>query len=261
MDIAREVVRRAVDGDKAALEQILRACSGPFVNLASRMGLTRDAAEDAAQECLVRIATRLAQYDGTAKFSTWAWRVATRRILDMKAVEQRITFARHASGLADGLDLQATENPHDSVELGELKMRCDWALLKCLDAAHRVAFILGAIFEVNGEEAAAILEIASATFRKRLQRARNDLTNALTSNCGLVNPSAPCRCHRRLTEARELKRVTPGVVTTERPLDIVALRQQLAHVRTAIADTYYRADPPIQPQRDVVRAALEPLNQ
>ena len=254
------LVKLAVDGDEKALERILRRLERPFLNLAIRMGLGADEAEDAAQESLVRVATRLSQFDGRAKFSTWAWKVAVSRILDVRyRREARITFARHAAALMQGLDVAAPERPDDSVEIGELKMRCDLALLFCLDADHRIAFVLGGILAIDSTEASDILDIAPAAFRQRLSRARAELQSALTANCGIVNPNAACRCHRRLSEARRLGRVAPGVVTTDVPLDVAQLRDQIARVSEAHAEAYYRADPQTAPRRDLVRAAIAPL--
>lgn len=259
--ITADDVRRAVDGDRAALDGILRSLERPFYNLALRMMLSPQDAEDAAQECLVRVATRLAQFDGHSRFSTWAWRVAVNRILDLRdAVRSRLQLETFAAGLADGLDGDAPERPDDRVELGELKMRCSRALLQCLEPDERVAFVLGHIFDVEAPEAAEILRIAPEAFRKRLSRARERLRNALNANCGIVNPAAPCRCHRRLRRARELGRVAPGVTTTDAPLDLSALRESLGRVGDAMrAVEYYRNDPPSRPRRDLVRAALEPL--
>ena len=47
------------------------------------------------------------------------------------------------------------------------------ALLTCLDRPHRLAYILGEILELEGPEAARILGISAAAFRKRLSRARD----------------------------------------------------------------------------------------
>jgi RNA polymerase sigma factor (sigma-70 family) len=262
--ITAEDVRRAVAGDRGALEEILRALERPFLNLAMRMIRSRSPqdAEDAAQECLVRVATRLAQYDGASRFSTWAWRVAVNRILDFRdgAARSVLPLEAHVAGLADGLEPDAPERPDDRIELGELKMRCDRALLQCLEAADRIAFVLGHIFDVDATEAAEILSIRPDAFRKRLSRARERLRAALDANCGIFNPAAPCRCHRRLRRARELGRVAPGVTTTDAPLDVAALRENLARVREAMREVeYYRADPQARPRHDLVRAALQPL--
>lgn len=260
--ITLDAVRRAVDGDKATLEDILGRLERPFHNLAVRMAISPQDAEDATQECLIRVATRLSQFDGRARFSTWAWKVAVRCLLDFRGgrlTQPLVTFERFAAGLAEGLDLEAPERPDDAVELGELKMRCGRALLQCLDGDHRVAFVLGEILELEGPEAAEILGIDAAAFRKRLSRARERLQAALASSCGLVSPTAACRCHRRLRRARQLGRIPPEP-TTEQPLDVRALRRQLAGIPVALrAAQYYRADPSSLPRRDLVRAALEPF--
>lgn len=253
------VVQRAVSGDRAAMEQIMRALERPFYNLALRMLLSPPEAEDAAQECLLRVATRLSQFEGGSRFSTWAWKVAVNRILELKR-KPYLTFERFSADLADGLELEAPERTEDLVALGELKMGCGRALLNCLDANDRIAYILGEIMELEGPEAAEILGVPPATFRKRLSRAREQLTQALSSNCGLVNPAAPCRCHRRLARATAVGRVTPGTTTSDAPLDVAALRQHIHHIGDAMrAAAYYRADPSSKPRRDLVRAALQPF--
>ena len=263
MDITMDAVRRAVDGDKAALEEILGRLERPFHNLAVRMAIRPQDAEDATQECLIRVATRLAQFDGRARFTTWAWKVAVRCILDFREGMLRkplTTFEKFGADLAVGLDMEAPERTEDMVDLGELKMRCGRALLQCLDGDHRVAFVLGEILEFEGPEAAEILEIDAATFRKRLSRARERLQQALGTSCGLVNPDATCRCHRRLGRARQLGRIPPRP-TTEQPLDVRALRERLAGIGVAVrAAQYYRADPSSVPGRDLLRAALEPFS-
>jgi hypothetical protein len=139
-------------------------------------------------------------------------------------------------------------------------MSCSRALLNCLDAGDRMAFILGEIMEFEGPEAAAILDLPAATFRKRLSRARERLREALASNCGVFNPAAPCRCHRRLNRATQLGRVKSGVTTTDAPLDVAGLREHIQNIGQAMqVAAYYRADPSSKPRRDLVRAALEPF--
>ncbi len=86
------------------------------------------------------------------------------------------------------------------------------------------------------------------------------LREALSGSCGVVNPAAPCRCHRRLARAAALGRVVPGEVTTEVPLDVAALREQRSRIEEARrVAAYYQADPASRPRRDLVRAALQPF--
>ena len=114
-----EVVRAATSGDGAALNTILSALSQPFYNLALRMLQNHEDAEDAAQECLIRVATKLSTFRGDSRFSTWAWRVATRSVLDFREGRARkaaLTSEAFSLDLTDGLDVTAkAESPEDKI--------------------------------------------------------------------------------------------------------------------------------------------------
>jgi RNA polymerase sigma factor (sigma-70 family) len=264
-DIGVEDVREAVEGDRRALERIIRKIEAPLLGLARRMMRSHADAEDATQECLVRVATHLSEFRGESKFSTWVWTVAVRRIVELRRQRERtpgVTFEQYARELADGLEMEAPERAEDSMLVGEVKMMCGRALLQCLDVDHRAAYIVGDILDLDGPEAADILETEPATFRKRLSRARERVRAALDGNCGILNPDAPCRCHRRLTPALAKGRVVPGRPSTEEPLDVAAFTAHVTRiVESRRVAAYFQAEPRSRPSRDLVRAALAPLLQ
>ena len=68
-----DVARRAIDGDRDALDRLVRALQGDIYGLALRMLWNREDAEDATQEILVRAVTRLAQFDFRSKLKTWVY--------------------------------------------------------------------------------------------------------------------------------------------------------------------------------------------
>jgi RNA polymerase sigma factor (sigma-70 family) len=65
------LARKAIDGDREALDHLIEALQGDVYGLALRMVWNREDAEDATQEILVRIVTRLAQFDFRSKLKTW----------------------------------------------------------------------------------------------------------------------------------------------------------------------------------------------
>jgi len=67
-------------------------------------------------------------------------------------------------------------------------------MLLSLDRELRIAYVLGDIFNLSGEEAAEVLEIDPATYRKRLSRARVRLHDFLRGWCGVFDEANPCRC-------------------------------------------------------------------
>jgi hypothetical protein len=132
-----------------------------------------------------------------------------------------------AAGLATGRDDSATERPDDALLLKQLKTVCNRALLQCLDGDHRAAFVLGEILEFDADDAAAILGVEPATWRKRLSRARADLTAFLARECSVHTPGRACECHRRLGRAIEAERVDPAKLEV-RIGDLAVLRRRLA---------------------------------
>jgi RNA polymerase sigma factor (sigma-70 family) len=263
-EVTSELVTLAAEGDRQAVEEIVRALERPIYNVALRMLLDRQDAEDATQESLIRIVTRLAQYRGESRFSTWAWRIAVRRILDFReqrAAAARFSFDAFAADLADGLDADAVERAEDAILHRQLKVMCGRAMLQCLDGDHRIAFIFGEILELSSSEAAQILEVEAVTFRKRLSRARAALSEFLTRNCGVVNPDAPCACHRRLDRALALGRVDRSDVDVESG-DLVALRTQLSTLsEIARVTAFYRSDPDSRSKSDFVALMRSMLGQ
>jgi RNA polymerase sigma factor (sigma-70 family) len=259
--ITPEVVARAAEGEERAVAQIVRALERPLYNVSLKMLLDRQDAEDATQEALLRIVTHLSQYRAEARFSTWAFRVAVRRILDFRqqrAAAARFSFAVFAGDLSDGLDVAAEERAEDAILHQQLKQMCSRAMLQCLDGDHRIAFILGEILELSSQEAAEILGIEPATLRKRLSRARALLAGFLQRHCGVVNSDAACACHRRLDRAMSLGRVKRDELDVDEGR-LVELRTQLATLsRLRRAAVFYRSESDVDPRRDFV-AALRTL--
>jgi RNA polymerase sigma factor (sigma-70 family) len=196
-----ELVARATGGDAAALEEVVRTVQDPVYRLALRMTGIRADAEDATQEILIRVITRLTSWRGEAALVTWAYRIAVNHLVDMRhrsALERRnLTFAAYREELADGL-AAAHEGPDAELLADEVRLRCTQALLQCLDRDERVAFVLGEVFALPGEEAAWVLGTTPAAYRKRLERSRRRIRSFMQANCGLVDPANPCRCSRRV---------------------------------------------------------------
>ena len=204
--VLEDLARRALAGDREALDHLAHALQGDVYGLALRMLWNREDAEDATQEILVRIVTRLSQFGFKSRLKTWAYRVAFNYILDVKksAIERLyLGFERFAEDLESGLQpaSAAADELADSVLVDEVKVGCSLAMLQCLDRSHRAAFVLGEILDLSGPEAAEVLEITPALFRKRLQHARSAVIAFMRSHCGLVSDAAPCRCSRRVPAA------------------------------------------------------------
>jgi RNA polymerase sigma factor (sigma-70 family) len=209
------LVTRAQTGDRAALEAVIEGVRDRIYNLAIRMLWHPADAEDATQEILVRLVTHLGSFRGESTFTTWSYRVASNYLLTTRkrrAEREELTFDRFAEQLDEGLGPEVA-GPAAEVEnrllVEEVKLGCSQGMLLCLDRNHRLAYILGDVFELTSQEGAEIVGISPVAFRKRLSRARGRLHGFMERKCGLINPSNPCRCARRVEHAVRVGRVDP----------------------------------------------------
>jgi RNA polymerase sigma factor (sigma-70 family) len=211
--VDERLVRRAADGDRDALEAIVRAVQDDLYRLALRMLWHPADAEDATQEILVRLITRLGSFRGEAAFGTWAYRVAVNHLLTTRrrrAERAALSFEAFGADLASGLDrAYSAPGVEDALLEEEVKVGCTQAMLLCLDRGHRAAYILGEVFDLPSAEAAWALELEPAAYRKRLSRARERIRSFMEGHCGLVRPENACRCRRRVGTAILAGRVDP----------------------------------------------------
>ncbi len=200
-------------GDAAALERVLAGVHDDVYRLALRMLWHPQDAEDAMQEALIRVMTRIGSYRGEAAFRTWAYRVAANHILNWRksrAEQENLNFRRFAEQLHEGLEDPDPARPDAGLLAEEVKLGCTLGMLLCLDRDHRLAYVLSDVFDVPSTDGAFICDVTPTTYRKRASRARARLREFVAANCGLVDKSARCRCDRRVATAVRIGRVTPG---------------------------------------------------
>ena len=208
-----QIVDAAKAGERAALEQLVGAVKDDVYGLAIRMLWHPADAEDATQEILIRVVTHLSAFRGEAAFGTWVYRIAANHLLTTRrrrAERAALSFDAFAADLAEGLDTAYDPHSVDEELLAEeVKIGCTQGMLLCLDREQRLAYVLGEVFELPGEQAAYILKIEPAAYRKRLSRARERIRWFMAGQCGLVDPGNACRCTRRVGRAIEVGRVDP----------------------------------------------------
>lgn len=72
-----EVMLRVKAGDDSAFEYLVQKYRRPMVSFMFRMAHNAAAAEDLAQEVFLRVYRSRANYEPSAKFTTWLYRIAT----------------------------------------------------------------------------------------------------------------------------------------------------------------------------------------
>jgi RNA polymerase sigma factor (sigma-70 family) len=207
------VVETAKEGDQTALEELILKIKDRIYGLALRMLYNPSDAEDACQEILLKIITRLNSFRGESAFTTWMYRVAVNHLLTVRRRRpelEAVSFEEYEQSLDLNRAVDWQEHRSSALQnifVEEIRISCLQGLLLCLDREHRLAYLLSDVFDVSSEQGSAILEITPAAFRKRLSRARDRLREFLVKNCALMNPDNPCTCERYLISQHYMDRV------------------------------------------------------
>ena len=213
-------------------------------------------AEDATQEILVKVATRLSTFRGDARVTTWVYRIAVNHLLSTRrrrAEDPALTFADFGRDLTEDLDAAYDPRGVDEDLLAqEVMVGCTQGMLLCLDREHRMAYVLGEVLDLPSAEAAAICEISPAAFRKRLQRARQRIQGFMQGHCGLLDPGNACRCRRRIGAAISANASTPTTCCSLGASDALKLEME----RFTDAGAIFRSHPELRTPPELVDAVM-----
>jgi len=192
------LVRRAINGDRAALDTLLRE-QYPRILTACRRLLGRHAdADDAAQNALISIARNIGSFDQRSSFSTWVWRIATNAALD--EIRRRGRRDVPSSDRHDfTLGVERPDTSPSSVSSLDDRQIVEAALLR-LPLEFRTAVVLRDLADLDYDEIADVLDIPIGTVRSRISRGRSQLAD-------LLRDSAP---HQSGNQDPSHERQTPG---------------------------------------------------
>ena len=207
-------------------------------NLSLRMLGTFHDAEDASQDILVKVMTRLSSFRGESAFDTWVFRIAVNHLRDYKKhlfAQSPLSFEFYGEDIRSGMasDVPDLTGGVDTPLLArELKLSCTNVMLQCLDPESRCAFILGTMFHLDSRAAGDILDLTPEAYRQRLSRARRRMADFLSDYCGEYG-NGTCRCANRVNYAIQNRRIAPDRLefTAARPsetaLEVTAAMEEL----------------------------------
>jgi RNA polymerase sigma-70 factor (ECF subfamily) len=166
-----DLVIRARNGDRRALDALVERHAPRVNRLASQLLEDLEEARDAAQESLVKLCTRLRQFRGDAQFATWLHRLVVNTCKDRMAWQRlRRTEPLPVDETRPGDDGDLTR----VALVGDLRREVADALAK-LSRDQRVAVVLRDAFGLSYEEIARVARMPVGTAKCYVHRARNRL--------------------------------------------------------------------------------------
>jgi RNA polymerase sigma-70 factor, ECF subfamily len=186
-----ELLRLARDGDPAAFRILIRRHDRYLYRIARSVLLDDHEAEDVVQETYVRAFTRLVDFRGDARLSTWLTRVALNEALQRRRRRKHTVYLDVIDTARDRAKMQIDRSPMIAPDQDPERTTAQHQLRNVLERAiddlpeaFRTVFVMRDIEEATTEETATLLGIRQQTVKTRLHRARRMLRAALGEHIG-----------------------------------------------------------------------------
>lgn len=182
VDTDAALVRRTLDGDLSAFEQIVDRHRDVATRVAGRI-VGPDEAEDVAQEALLRAFHRLHQYRGDAPFRSWLLRIVHNTALNALNRRRAELAPEPLEELAARGDPATRTQVTPASELvGAERTRRLRTKIDALRGPHRDVLVLRDLAGLSYEEIAEVTNMPIGSVKGRLHRARNELIELLRNN-------------------------------------------------------------------------------
>jgi RNA polymerase sigma-70 factor (ECF subfamily) len=167
------LVRQVLEGDRRAFTILVDRHAPTCLRFATRMLGNREDAEDAVQESLIRAYRALGSFDHRASFRTWLLTIVVNQCRTLAS--RRIKRAQYFVADDDALSRAAVADGSDSLALTDTIERA----LDLLDDAHREAFLLKHVEQLEYDEMSQITGVGVSALKMRVKRACAKLQAAL----------------------------------------------------------------------------------
>lgn len=170
-----ELARKAAGGDEAALAELLRVIEPRVLRQVGRFLPYKQDAEEAAQDVLLKVATRIHTFEFRSRFTTWLYEVTANQ-----ARQTYRTLKRRSAERTTDVPVERPDPRTTSVIAG--------SRLDLLDALERLetehpdllrAFVLRDLSDLEYADIATLLDVPIGTVKARIHHARRHVRQTL----------------------------------------------------------------------------------
>ncbi len=177
-DLDTQLMLQARAGDRSAAAALVRRNSARVSRYIARLVGPGPAVEDLTQDVFVQVLSKAADYQPTAKFTTWLYRIATNLVFtDRRSLAHR--WRRSAATELTDVPDPSQPGPERQVSLDELRERVGRAI-QSLPPKQRAVVTLFEYEHLTYQQIAAVLDITEEAVRALLARARARLRTSLS---------------------------------------------------------------------------------
>lgn len=181
-----ELIERLQQREEAAFRQLVEGWKDRIYNTA--LGLLQQAedAEDITQEVFVTAWRSLDGYRSEAGLTTWLYRIAVNKSLDLlrsRKRKKRFAFVRSIWGQDGSLESDAPDFHHPGVQLEKKQEAARlFRAIRQLPDSQQVAFSLQKLEGLTIAEIALVMEMSASAVESLLHRGKANLRKILTTH-------------------------------------------------------------------------------
>ena len=180
-----DLIERLKKGDDAAFRSIVETRKDLVYNTALGLLQSAEDAEDAAQEVFIKVYESIHQFKGESAFSTWLYRIAVTKSLELirsRKRKKRFAFITGLLGENNELRHDPPEFLHPGVQLdNKERSTVLFQSIAKLPENQRIAFSLHKVEGIPYQEIAEIMNLSVSAIESLIHRAKANLRKDLES--------------------------------------------------------------------------------
>lgn len=184
------LLERARQGDSEALESLALAYGPRVLRFGRKMCRDEQDAREIAQQTMLSVVDKLADFRGDSGFSTWLFAIARSHCIKLKTRGDgaRSEPLEHHEG---ALVTAPAAAPDEQLGRRELEIALDQAIGR-LEPGQREVLLLRDVEGLPASEVAAVLSLSVEAVKSRLHRARKELRSSLSTWFDTEAPGPTC---------------------------------------------------------------------
>jgi RNA polymerase sigma-70 factor (ECF subfamily) len=183
-----ELIQGLRSGDETAFKYLVDTYQDRIFNTA--IGIVQNAgdAEDVAQEVFIQVYRSIHHFKGDSKLSTWLYRIATTRSLDLlrsRKSKKRFGFMQRLFGEGNEPNFELPDFNHPGVALEKKEDAARlFKAIGQLPENQKTAFTLHKLEDLSYKEVSEVMQTSVAAVESLMHRAKQNLRKILEKGAG-----------------------------------------------------------------------------
>jgi len=179
----QELIKGLQKGDENAFRYLVENYQDRVYNTALGVLHNAEDAEDVAQEVFIQVYRSIHSFKGESKLSTWLYRIATTRALDLirsKKSKKRFGFMQKLFGDSNEPLMEIPDFHHPGVKLDQKESAAKlFKAIAELPENQRIAFTLHKIEDLSYQEISEVMKTTVPAVESLMHRAKQNLRRSL----------------------------------------------------------------------------------